>query len=251
LIKKATFGQGPGNVGKFCIHLCDKQKGLVMKVTIKTIAGLTSLAGLLIVNAAVAQVINGGFETASGAYTTGALGWSDFSTAANNGSTASAQRSLLDPFAGAAELTLAYQNSANPGIGPSVIAQSDIFPTVGGLAQTLTFEAKGVTISLFENSQVQVQWFGAGNSFLGATGFQSYQGTLNGIYSLQNKNFVAPAGTTGALIQFLTAGSANANDAGLTRIDNVSLAGVPEPTSFSLAAMGLLGIWMFRRSPKA
>jgi len=88
-------------------------------------AGLTSLAGLLIGNVAVAQVINSGFETASGAYTTGALGWNNFSTPANNGSTASAQRSLLGPFAGTAELTLAYQNSANPGIGPSVIAQRD------------------------------------------------------------------------------------------------------------------------------
>ena len=85
-----------------------------MKATGKIIVGLCC-AALLIGNTALAQVINGGFETASGGYTTGALGWSDNSAPANNGSTASAQRNLLDPFAGAAELTLTYQNSAEPG----------------------------------------------------------------------------------------------------------------------------------------
>src|SRR6266851_10338467 len=95
-----------------------------MRIT--TITCLTILAGLVIGNTARAQN-NGGFETASGAYTTGALGWSDNSAPANNGSTASAQRNLTDPFAGVAELTLTYQNSANPGIGPSVVAGSDLF----------------------------------------------------------------------------------------------------------------------------
>ena len=214
-------------------------------------AGLTSLAGLLIGNVAVAQVINSGFETASGAYTTGALGWNNFSTPANNGSTASAQRSLLGPFAGTAELTLAYQNSANPGIGPSVIAQSDIFGGVSAGAATLSFEAERVSSAGFENNQVQVQWFNAGNTFLGATGFQSYNGTLTSAYTLQSMNFVAPANTANALVQFLTAGSANPNDFATVLIDNVSISQVPEPASLSLAATALLGIWMLRRSPKA
>ena len=199
---------------------------------------LCALAGLLIGNAARAQVVNGGFETASGGYTTGALGWSDFSAPANNGSTASAQRSLTDPFAGVAELTLTYQNSANPGIGPSVIGQSDIFGGVSPGSLTLTFEAKRVVAGT-ENDQVQVQWFDASNVFLGATGFSSYNGTLTSAYSLQTKNYVAPANTAKALVQFLSAGGAVANDTATVRIDNVAL--IPEPTTVTLVCLGLFG----------
>jgi hypothetical protein len=221
-----------------------------MRTTVTTITCLTILAGLLIGNTARAVVINGGFETASGAYNTGALGWTDFSTPANNGSTASAQRSLTDPFAGVAELTLTFQNSANPGIGPSVIAQSDIFGGMSPGPLTLTFEAKRVASAGFENNQVQVQWFDAGNVFLGATGFQSYNGTLTPAYTLQTKNYVAPANTAKALVQFLTAGSANPNDFATVRIDNVVL--VPEPATVSLVGLGLLGaILLGRKSRKS
>ena len=213
-----------------------------MKVTSKLIGGLVC-AGLLIGSTARAQVINGGFETA-GATTTGASGWSDFSTAANNGSTASAQRSLTDPFAGVAELTLTYQNSANPGIGPSVIAQSDIFGGVGPGALTLQFEAKHVATGT-ENNQVQVQWFDASNVFLGATGFSSFNGSLTAAYSLQTKNYVAPANTAKALVQFLQAGGAVANDTATVRIDNVTI--VPEPTTLTLVGLGLLGLITIRR----
>ncbi len=213
-------------------------------------SSLFAVVLLFVASQISAQVINGGFETASGGYTTGALGWSDFSTAANNGSTASVQRNLTDPFAGVAELTLAFQNSANPGIGPSVIGQSDIFGGVSPGALTLTFEAKRVGSAGFENNQVQVQWFDAGNTFLGATGFQSYNATLTAAYSLQTKNYVAPANTAKALVQFLTAGSANPNDFATIRIDNVVL--VPEPTTLSLVGLGLLGaIWLSRKNRKS
>ena len=209
---------------------------------------LTILAGLVIGNTALAQVINGGFETASGAYTTGALGWSDLSAPANNGSTASAQRSLTDPFAGVAELTLTYQNSANPGIGPSVIGQSDFFGGVSPGSETLTFEAKHVVTGT-ENNQVQVQWFDASNVFLGATGFSSYNGSLGAAYSLQTKNYVAPANTAKALVQFLSAGGAVANDTATVRIDNVTL--VPEPTTVTLVGLGLLGAVALGRKRKS
>lgn len=209
---------------------------------------MAALAGLLIGNTARAQVINGGFETASGAYTTGALGWSDFSTPANNGSTASAQRSLTDPFADVAELTLTYHNSANPGIGPSVIAQSDFFGGAAPGALTLTFEAKHVATGT-ENNQVQVQWFDASNAFLGATGFSSFNGTLTGAYSLQTKNYTAPANTAKALVQFLQAGGAVANDTATVRIDNVTL--VPEPTTMTLVGLGLFGAIVGLRKRKS
>src|SRR5882724_5747679 len=163
-----------------------------MKKNFKMITGLTSAAVFLIGNAVLAQVINGGFETTSGAYTTGALGWSDISGAAA-GTTASATRSLSSPFSGVAELTLAYNNTPSPGGGPASIAQSDIFSTPGG-AETFSFEAKAVTVG-FENNQWQIQWFNAGNAFIGASGFQSFQGSLTSSYSLQSFSVTAPAGT--------------------------------------------------------
>lgn len=221
-----------------------------MRVSSKLVGSLLcAVAFVFAVNQASAQVINGGFETASGAYTTGALGWSDFSTPAGGGSTASAQRSLLDPFAGVAHLTLAFQNSAAPGTGPSVIAQSDIFGGMSPGALTLTFYAKRVSSAGFEANQVQVQWFDASNVFLGATGFSGYNGTLTGAYTLQTRNYVAPASTAKALVQFLTAGSANPNDNATIRIDNVTI--VPEPTTLTLVGLGLLGAVMIGRSRKS
>jgi hypothetical protein len=216
-----------------------------MKTSIKIITGMTGAAVLLIGNAALGQVINGGFETASGSYTTGALGWSDNSGAAA-GTTASATRSTSSPFAGSAELTLAYNNTPTPGGGPAAIAQSDIFSTPGG-TETFSFEAKAVTVGS-ENNQFQVEWFNASNGFLGASGFQSFQGGLTSSYSLQSFSLTAPANTAGALVQFLEAGSAIPNDAGVTLIDNVSLAPVPEPATLALAGLcGAAALSLIRR----
>jgi len=211
----------------------------------RKLIGLMSLVGLLISTAAWAQVINGGFETLSASYTTGALGWNNDSTAPA-GTIAGAAVSSMSPFAGVEELTLAYTNVvSNPAGGPSVIAQSDMFPNSGG-SETLTFEAEGLRRSPYENNQVDVQWFGAGNAYLGQSGFVSYQSTLTGSYTLQSLSLTAPAGTTGAFIQFLEAGSANPFDGGVTLIDNVTL--IPEPASIMLVAVGLLGtVGLIRR----
>ena len=204
----------------------------------RKLIGLMSLAGFLISNTAWPQVINGGFEILSASYTTGALGWNNYSSAPA-GTLAVAAVSSVSPFAGAEDLFLGYTNFvSNPAGGPAVIAQSDIFPNSGG-SETLTFEADGYTRSPYENNQVDVQWFGAGNVYLGQSGFVSYQSTLTGSYTLQSIPLTAPAGTTGAFIQFLEAGSANPYDSGATLIDNVTI--IPEPSSITLVAVGLFG----------
>jgi hypothetical protein len=209
-----------------------------MKALRKSIGRAACVAAFVFaVSQVSAQVPNGGFEISSGAYTTGALGWNDYSTPANNGSTASAHQSTLDPFAGSDELTLTYSNSANPGIGPSVIAQSDIFSGLSAGPVTLQFEAKHVQAGT-ENNQVQMIWFSAGNTFNGSSGFVSYNGTLTPAYTLQTKSFTAPANTVAAQIQFLTAGGAVANDVAKVEIDNVA---IPEPSTVGLVGIGLIG----------
>lgn len=213
--------------------------------TIKTISGITTAAVLMTAGTVFGQVVNSGFETASSSSSTGALGWTDTS-GVPGGTAASATRSSISPYVGGWDLNLSYANTGSPVGGPAVGAQSDIFAAVAG-AQTLSFEAAGTTIGN-ENNQVQVQWFNSGNGFLGSSGFQSYQSTLTGSYSLQSFSLTAPSGTAGAMIQFLEAGSAVPNDAGTTLIDNVSLAPVPEPTTLALAGLaGFMGLIAVRR----
>ncbi len=214
-----------------------------MKARIVTAACVMGLVGLFIGGTTQASVINGGFEITSGAYTTGALGWNDFSGAPAN-TVASALRTTDDPFDGVAELTLSYRVLEEPGGGPAVIAQSDIFAGAVPGEMILTFQAKSV-VSGFENNQVQVQWFDVGNVFLGATGFDSYNPTLTTSYSPQQFTYTAPAGTAGAMVQFLMAGSAAPGDTATVRIDNVTL--IPEPSTFALAGAGLIGLLRFRR----
>ena len=141
-------------------------------------------------------------------------------------------------------MTLTYRVLDNPAGGPAVIAISDIFAWAPG-ETTLTFQAKRVTAG-FENNQVRLDWFDAGNVFIGESGFASYNPTLTtGVYAPQVFNLLAPAGTAGARIQFLTAGSAAPGDTATVLIDNVSV--IPEPTTFALAGAGLLGLLRLRR----
>ena len=72
------------------------------------------------------------------------------------------------------------------------------------------------------------------------SGWQTYTGS-----------WTAPAGVNHFEIEFDCTTGATSGSTEAIEIDNVSLTQVPEPASLSLAAMGLLGIWMFRRSPKA
>ena len=72
------------------------------------------------------------------------------------------------------------------------------------------------------------------------TSWQTYTGS-----------WTAPAGVNHFEIEIDCTTGATSGSAEAIEVDNVSLTQVPEPASLSLAAMGLLGIWMFRRSSKA
>ena len=90
-----------------------------MRVSSKLLGSLLCAVAFAVAASQVsAQVINGGFETASGAYTTGALGWINTSGVPGN-VTGSASRTTVDPFAGVAELTLSLppaRRSTGPGL---------------------------------------------------------------------------------------------------------------------------------------
>jgi len=184
-------------------------------------------------SSSVDGVVNPGFETADGGYTIGAQGWINTSGVPGN-VTGGSSRDTSNPYAGAAALKLTYLvNSA--GGGPAISAQSDIFSGVSPGSVTLTFQAKRA-VSGNENNQVQVQWFDAGNVFLGASGFQSFNGTLTPSYTLQTKNYTAPANTAKAMIQFLQAGSAVVSDTATLFIDSVSLTGPGTPVTNIVSA---------------
>jgi Immunoglobulin I-set domain len=165
-------------------------------------------------------VVNGDFETASSSYNTGASGWTDYSGIPAN-CTGGAARNTSDPYAGAADLTLAYNVNTSGG-GPAVIAQSDMFSGLSAGSTTLSFYAKRV-VAGNENNQVDIVWFDASGNFLADSGFTSFNATLTSSYSLQTVTLTAPANTAKAIIKFLQAGSAAVGDAATLRIDNITM----------------------------
>lgn len=64
-------------------------------------------------------------------------------------------------------------------------------------------------------------------------------------------SFTTVAGSDHLYIEFDATTGANAGSMDQMGIDNVELTPAPEPTTISLAAMGLLGVWAIRRSRKS
>ncbi len=212
-----------------------------MKVTIKTIAGLTSLTGLLIGNSLCAAdlILNPGFETGD---TTGwsVLGASDGSAYVNvqpaNGPSAPG---LYDAYMynviPAANLAL-QQSTALGDASPGLVNYSFDLKVDSSLNGGVVF------IHLWDiNATGGV--IDSGPGLLGPyfnTGWQTYTGS-----------WTAPANVDHFEIEFDCTTGAASGSAEAIEVDNVSLTQVPEPATVSLAAMGLLGVWALRRSRKA
>lgn len=213
-----------------------------MRMTIKNFARLMSLAGFLIGNSAFGLnlILNPGFETGN---------LTDWSVLGANGSTAyvNVQSGANGPSAPgtydaymynvipAANLAL-QQSTALGSAAPGLVNYSFDLKVDSSLNGGVVF------IHLWDiNSTGGVidQGPGLKGPYFN-TGWQTYTGS-----------WTAPAGVDHFEIEFDCTTGATAGSTEAIEVDNVSLTQVPEPATLSLAAMGLLGIGMLRRSRKA
>jgi hypothetical protein len=200
-----------------------------MKITVKTAIGLASLAGLLIGNTVFAQnlILNPGFSTGD------LTGWT--------------------PLGVTSEATITVNpTGGNPGDYAWLNNTVEAYNLAAGLTVNYSFDLLGGNqanggvdfIHIFdENSTGGVISQGPGllgPYFPSASGWTTYTGS-----------FTTVAGSDHLTIEFDATTGANTGSVDQMGIDNVVLSTVPEPTTLSLAAMGLLGVWTLRRSRKA
>jgi len=212
-----------------------------MKGTIKAIAGLTSLAGLLIGNSVSAAnlILNPGFENGTNLVWSvlGASGSSAYVTlhsGANGPSAPGTFDAYMYNVIPAANLAL-QQSTALGDAVPGLVNYSFDLKVDSSLAGGVVF------IHLWDiNATGGV--IDSGPGLLGPyfnTGWQTYTGSWTAPANVNHFEIEIDC-TTGA-----TVGSTEAIE-----VDNVSLTQVPEPATLSLAALSLLGVWTLRRSRK-
>lgn len=209
-----------------------------MKITVKTTIGLASLAGLLIGNTVFAQnlIQNPGFSTGD------LTGWTQpnpgpisvIATGGNPGGYAWLNNSVV-----AYNLALS-QTTPNGSVVGAGLTVNYSFDLLGGN------QANGGVDFIHiwdENSVGGVISQGPGllgPYFPSASAWTHYSGS-----------FTTVAGSDHLGIEFDATTGAATGSMDQMGIDNVVLSVVPEPTTLSLAAMGLLGVWTLRRSRKA
>lgn len=213
-----------------------------MRVTIKTIAGLTSLAGLLIGNSVFAAnlILNPGFETGdtTGWSVLGASGTSAYLNvlSPNNGPSApgtyDAYMYNVIPAANLALQQSTALGSATPGLVNYSFDLKVDSSLVGGVVFIHLWDINATGGVIDQGPGLKGPYFN--------TGWQTYTGS-----------WTAPANVDHFEIEFDCTTGAGSGSTEAIEVDNVSLTQVPEPATLSLAALGLLGAWTFRRSRKA
>ncbi len=208
-----------------------------MKITLKTIIFTASLTGFLIGNTTLAQnlIQNPGFNTGD------LTGWTPINAA--SGATVSViptggnptDYGWLNNTLEAYNLALS-QTTPNGSAAGAGLTIDYSFDLLGG-----SQAAGGVDfIHIFdENSTGGVISQGPGllgPYFPSASGWTTYTGS-----------FTTVAGSDHLYIEFDATTGANSGSTDQMGVDNVVLTVVPEPTTLTLAAMGMVGIWTFRR----
>jgi hypothetical protein len=213
-----------------------------MRATIKNFAGLTSLAGLLIGTSAFGTnlILNPGFET--GNLTSwsvlGASGVSAYVNAqsgANGPSAPGTFDAYMYNVIPAANLALQQSTALGSAVPGLVNYSFDLkvdSSLNGGVVFIHLWDINSIGGVIDQGPGLKGPYFN--------TSWQTYTGS-----------WTAPAGVDHFEIEIDCTTGATAGSTEAIEVDNVSLTQVPEPASLSLAAIGLLGIWMFRRSPKA
>lgn len=213
-----------------------------MKVTIKTIVGLTSFAGVLIGNSVFAGnlILNPGFETGN---------TTDWLVLGANGSTAyvNVQSGANGPSAPGTYDAYMYNviPAANLALQQST-ALGDASPGLVNYSLDLKVDSSlvgGVVFIHFwdinSTGGVIDQGPGLKGPYFNST-WQTYTGS-----------WTAPAGVDHFEIEIDCTTGAGSGSTEAIEVDNVSLTQVPEPASLSLVALSLLGVWTVRRSRKA
>jgi hypothetical protein len=215
------------------------QQGKIMKTTLKTIAFTASLTGFLIGNTSLAQnlILNPSFATGD------LTDWSPLNAASGatitvspTGGNPTGDYAWLDNTVEAYNLALSQTTANGSAVGGGITVNYS-FDLLGG-----SQAAGGVDfIHIFdENATGGVISQGPGllgPYFPSASGWTTYTGS-----------FTTVAGSDHLYIEFDATTGANAGSTDQMGVDNVilSVTPTPEPTTLSLAAMGIAGIWAFR-----
>ena len=203
-----------------------------MRVTIKTIAGLTSLAGLLIGNSVFAAnlILNPGFETGdlTDRVTLGAgIGASNTVASGINGPSAPGTHGVYMVNTLTAN-NLALQQST---------ALGDAVP---GLVN-YSFDAEGNTSANGGVFFVHIWDINSTGGVIDQGPGLLQPSLTTGSWKTFTGSFTAPANVNHFEIEFDCTTGAASGSAEFLFVDNVSLTQVPEPATLSLAALGLLG----------
>jgi hypothetical protein len=130
---------------------------------------------------------------------------------------------------------------ASIGAGPVVQFNQSAIPVTGSSVYTFSFWADRLAGSAGDVEQYNIQWFNAGNGFVGQTGYQNFNPGAN-VYAQTLVNGVtAPATAATATIFLHFAGAAAPSLSATVDVDDVSFTTVPEPTTVTLVGLGLLG----------
>jgi len=212
-----------------------------MKVTIKTIVGMTGFAGVLIGNPVFAGnlILNPGFETGD---------LTDWSVLGASGSSAYVNVLSSDNGPSAPGTYDAYMYNVIPAANLALqqsTALGDASPGLVNYSLDLRVDSSlngGVVFIHLWDINATGGVIDQGPGLLGPY-FNSSWTTLTG-------SWTAPAGVNHFEIEIDCTTGATSGSTEAIEVDNVSLTQVPEPASLSLAAMGLLGTGMLRRSRK-
>lgn len=181
-----------------------------------------------------AQIVNPGFELA-GANPSLAANWTTDTAA---GGPVYGIRTNDNPHSGSFNYEVLL---ASIGAGPVVQFNQSAIPVTGSSVYTFSFWADRLAGSAGDVEQYNIQWFNAGNGFVGQTGYQNFNPGAN-VYAQTLVNGVtAPATAATATIFLHFAGAAAPSLSATVDVDDVSFTTVPEPTTVTLVGLGLLG----------
>lgn len=207
-----------------------------MAITLKTTIGIVSLAGLLIGNTAFAQglILNPDFSTGdlTGWTTSGVTSGATITVNLTGGNPA--DYALFDNTALNNELILSQATAAGSVVGAGFTVNFS-FDTISsgapsaGASQSFSIIDEDSSNNALATSKINIP---------SARGWTTYTGSITTV-----------TGSDHLFVEFISDTTATSGSLDHFGIDNVVV--VPEPASVSLAAMGLLGLWTFRRSRKA